>query len=126
MRTPWTLYDYVTAETYDLEINPNEGGSPSYEKTWNVASTSAPDGKVVIFEGRDAPKRVSVSGVLLTEDLYNAFVSWYDKRNLLRLTDDLGREFDIYIERFSPTRVRSVSHPWRHNYELSYIIVEGY
>lgn len=125
-RVAWTLYDYDTAESYDLAINPASGGSPSYAKSFTVTNTTAPGGKALIFEGQDEVPQISVSGVLLTEDLYNKFVTWWNKRNLLRITDDLGRNFDIYITSFRPERVRSVTHPWRHNYTLDYIVVEGY
>lgn len=125
-RTAWIFEDLVTSETYDLVVNPNEGGTPEYRKNITSQTTAAPDGRVVLFEGRDEPKRMTVSGTILTEDLYNQFVTWFNKRNIIKITDDLGREFECYIESFNPQRVRSVSHPWRHTYSMEIIIIEGY
>ena len=123
-RTAWTLTDPVTLDTYDLTINPNQGGTPSYRKTISFQNTAAPDGKVLMFEGRDEPQQMSVSGVILDEALLNALVTWYEKRYAVTVEDDLGRTFNIYITSFDPKRERSVSHPWRHSYTLEYTILD--
>jgi hypothetical protein len=125
-RIAWELHQYSTLETYELDINPSDGGSPSYNKTLTTSNTTAPGGKVLIFEGADEVQQISVTGTLLTEALYDKFIEWWDKRTILRLTDDLARVYDIYITSFDPQRVRSVTHPWRHTYTLNYVIIEGY
>lgn len=123
-RIAWTLTDPVTAATYDLEINPNQGGTPSYNKNIQYQATAAPDGKVLMFEGRDEPKTMSVSGVILSQTLLDALVTWYEKRYAIEVEDDLGRTFKIYITSFQPQREFSVSHPWRHSYTLEYTILD--
>lgn len=123
-RIPWQFFDPTTNASYEWEINPNDDGSLQYEKTVNYKATAAPSGKTVIFEGRDAPKSTSFSGVVLTEAQYNAMVEWFNKRHQIQITDDLGRVFMIYITKFSPKRKLSRTYPWRHDYTCDYIIVD--
>jgi hypothetical protein len=123
-RIAWVFTDLVTAETYSLPINPNDGGSPSYKKNIVYQNTAAPDGNVLMFEGRDDPKTSSFKGVLLTEDQYNTFVEWFEKRHQIQITDDLGRTFVCYITSFDPTRRRSAIHPWKHEYTCEYTIID--
>lgn len=123
-RVGWILYDPVDSETYNFPINPNDGGSPSYKKNMVYENTAAPDGKVLMFEGRDDPKQTSFSGILLTEGQYNSFVTWFQKRHQVAITDDLGRTFSIYITSFDPKRKRSAIHPWKHEYTCEYTIID--
>lgn len=120
----WQFADPVSLETYTFSINPSSGGSPSYGKTFDFANTAGPDGKVLVFQGRDKVKKLSFDGKILTEDDYNAMILWFNKRNQITLTDDLGRTFTIIIEEFSPKRERASSSPWKHSYTVSASIVD--
>ncbi len=120
----WAFEDPNTLQTYVFPVNPSEGGTPSYDKQIQYQNTSAPDGKVISFEGRDQVQPFEFSGVLFTEAELNAFVTWWGKRYQIKVTDDLGREFWIEIRSFKPTRVRAVQHPYKHNYQVSAVIVD--
>lgn len=120
----WTFEDPVTLEEYEFDINPNAGGTPAYEKSFEYERTSAPDGKVIVFEGRDAPQKLEFSGVILEQAHYDAFVEWWQKRYQISVTDDLGRTFSIILEKFNPTRVRAYHYPWKHNYTVTATIVD--
>jgi hypothetical protein len=120
----WVFEDPNTLDTYEFAINPSEGGSPSYNKTITLQATSAPDGKVVSFEGRDQPQTLEFSGVLFTEAEFNAFVEWWNKRYQIKVTDDLGRIFWIQINSFNPTRKRAMQHPWKHDYNITATVVD--
>lgn len=122
--TRWVFTDPVTLDTYNFEINPNDGGSPQYAKNLTYSVTSAPDGKVVAFEGRERPKTLEFSGVLLTQAHFEAMLEWYNKQYQVSVTDDLGREFSIIIESFSPQRQRAVHYPWKHQYSVRATIVD--
>lgn len=124
MVVKWQFNDPATLETHTFEINPNEGGSPEYTKNIQYRNTSAPDGKTLLFEGRDNPQTLEFSGVLLTESQYNMFRDWWDKRYQVYVTDDLGREFSIVIEAFIPKRERAFHHPWKHSYTVRATIVD--
>jgi hypothetical protein len=123
-RVAWEFYDPVGNETYNWEINPNDGGYPSRSKNISYEATAAPNGQTLAFEGRESPASLSFSGTILTESQFNTLNDWYLKRNQIRLTDDLGREFWIYIKSFNPTRVRSINYPWRHNYSIEAIVLD--
>lgn len=129
VRIPWRFYDPIGVGasgpiTYLLPVNPNDGGSPSFKKTVTYQSTSAPDGKTLVFEGRDEVQTLEFSGVILTEDQYYAFIDWWRKRHQIHITDDLGRQFWAYITSFEPKRVRAQSHPWKHTYSASATVVD--
>jgi len=119
----WLFEDTATAESYTFEVNPRAGGSPSYKKTISYQNTSAPDGKTLVFEGLDAAQEIEWEGVILQETQYDAFLTWYQKRRQIRLTDDLGRQMWIYIKSFEPKRRRGQSHPWLHDYTITAVIL---
>lgn len=118
----WKFFDGVTE--VEFPINPSEGGSPQYEKNFVFEDTSAPEGKTLVFEGRDSPKPLNFSGVILTEAHYDFMIEWWDKRNQVRITDDLGREFWVIIKSFRPKRERAHSYPWKHSFDVEAVIVD--
>lgn len=120
----WTFYDPVTVETYTFHINPNDGGSPQYEKSVTFQNTSAPDGKAIIYEGQDAPTTLEWSGAILEEAHYDKYIEWFQKRRQVQLTDDLGRQYWIYITSFRPHRKRSRFLPYRHDFTATAIILD--
>ncbi|QBQ74877.1 hypothetical protein [Caudovirales GX15bay] len=126
-RIGWIWEDLTEDTTLVMDINPNEGASPSYQKQLTKQSTTAPGGgaNIVIFEGADQPATFSFSGALLTQEHYEFVYNLWAKRHLLRLTDDLGRVFVLYLESFNPKRVRSADYPWRHTYDASAVVVSG-
>ena len=120
----WVFTDPVDSTSYTFDINPNQGGSPSWSKSITYENTSAPDGKTLMFEGRDEVKSLSFSGTILEEEQYDAMIEWFGKRHAIMMTDDLGRTFNIYITGFNPTRERAVHYPWKHSYEVNYTILD--
>ncbi len=121
----WNLYDPTVPEGYTFEVNPNQGGTPPLKKAITYQSTTSPFGKTLIFEGRDQVQEETVSGTLLTQVQLENLQYWFDKRHQVLLTDDLGRQYWIYITSFTPKRERARSHPWKHSYELSYTILDN-
>ncbi len=124
-RVAWVFYDPFEDESYSWEVNPNDADSPSYMKNVFYSSSAAPDGKIIMMEGKDEPSRVSFSGVTLTEAQYDEMIRWFNKRNQLELTDDLGRTMSIYITSFAPKRVRSTNYPWRHTYSVEAVVLDA-
>lgn len=124
MVVKWKFEDPVELETYIFEISPNDGGSPAYTKNIMSQNTVAPGGKTLLFEGADAVSEMNFSGILLSEEQYDAFATWWAKRRQIKVTDDLGREYWIYITKFEPKRVRARSHPWKHTYSITATILD--
>lgn len=123
MSVKWTFVDSVTSETYTHEINPLSGAAPHYQKNITYASCTAPGGKTLIMEGVDKPIELNWSGTIITQEQYDAYVLWFQKRRQIQVTDDLGRTFMVYITGFSPTRVKS-SNFWKHTYELTATVLD--
>lgn len=120
----WRFDDPSSLESYVFSINPNDGGTPTRQKQFQYSSTAAPDGKTLVFEGRDHPLKINFGGVLLEEEQYQALLDWFDHRNQIKLTDDLGREYYIVIEQLDMTRKRSANQPWKHEYKVSATVVD--
>jgi hypothetical protein len=125
-RIPWRWEDPVDGTVALMPINPNAGASPKYAKTLTKKTTTAPGNlaRALIFEGPDAVTQFDFSGAILTEAHYNFILNAWRKRHPVKLTDDLGRTFTIYIETFSPERKLSKTYPWRHTYQATAVIVE--
>jgi hypothetical protein len=124
MTVRWVFEDPVTLLSETFIINPSEGGTPSFEKNEVYANTAAPQGNVLIMEGRDNYQQLSFSGVILYKEQYDMFLAWWQKRYQIKMTDDLGRSFIIYIKSFKPTRKRSYQYPWKHDYVIDYTVLE--
>ncbi len=120
----WIFTDPVTTDTYTVPVNPNKGGTPTRNKNITYLNTAGPGGNVLAFEGRDDTQQIQVSGVILEQAHLDAFNTWFDKRYQITVTDDLSRVFSIYITNFDATRINSRSHPWKHEYTLSYVIID--
>jgi len=120
----WTFVDDANSDSYVFAVNPNAGGTPKLEKNLTYVNTAAPNGRVLAFEGRDKQKEGKFSGTLRTQEEYEAFQTWYDKRVQIIMTDDLERTFNIYITGFDAERVRAATAPWKHNYTVTYVIID--
>lgn len=119
----WTFHDPQTDDTYTFAINPNEDGSPQYTKSLGTQKTAAPDGGLLLYEGRDDAQTPQFTGVVLYRLQYDAMIEWFNKRYPIEMTDDLGRVITIYITSFEPKRVRNVSHPWKHTYSVKFVVL---
>jgi len=120
----WKFDDLTTLATYTFEINPASGGSPSFEKNLVYENTLAPNGHALIYEGQDPVRELTWEGVILTQTHYQTYVDWWDKRHQIKLTDDLGRQYVIYIKSFQPKRERAVHYPWKHSYTVTAVILD--
>jgi hypothetical protein len=120
----WTLLDPATSDSYQFEVNPNEGGTPPRKKTVSSSPTTASDGINVLFQGMDEPQEMTFSGTLFTSQMFDAFVNWWKKQRQVQLTDDIGRSYWIYITEFAPTLVRSSNYPDKHKFECKAIVLD--
>jgi hypothetical protein len=105
-RIAWRWEDLTEGTVLYMPINPNSGASPSFQKNLTKQQTTAPG---------------AASNVIIFEGVYNLWA----KRHLLRLTDDLGRVFVVYVESFTPKRELSYNHPWKHTYDAATVVVQG-
>lgn len=123
-RIPWILTDPTEAESYEFQVNPKEGGAPSYAKNLTTKSTTAPgpNAALLAFEGADNPTGFDASGTLLTQQQFEDLKRWYQKRVLLTLEDDLGQVYTIYLQTLDFKRAPKRSHPWRHTFSFTSVM----
>lgn len=119
----WRFDDPTDGSSYTFEMSPKEGGSPGYTKKVESQTTAAPDGSVILMEGRDEVRELEFNGIIRTEAHYTAMVTWFTKRHAIELTDDLDRVFRIYITEFRPTRKRAATAPWKHDYSVRATVI---
>lgn len=120
----WTFYDPTVPETYTFPINPNDGGTPGIAKNITTEVTAAPDGSAIIFEGRPSPQTVTFDGTILDQSHLENLITWFSKEHQVRLTDDLGRQYWVYLTSFTPKRVRAATRPWKHTYSAEATILD--
>jgi len=121
MRTPWRFELPSASQSYYLQINPREFQRSKIDRPLTKDSTAA--GRTIVFEGLTAPEKLSMSGTLLTKDQYDALVLWSSTEKQIKITDDLGQVFWVYITQFRPSRQRSVESPWRHTFQIDAVVV---
>lgn len=126
MTVKWIFTDYwetgPTPFSYVWPINPNDGGSPSVKKQMTILQNSGPNRVNIVMEGPNQAPIVAFSGVILHQDQYEAMEFWYDKRVLIKLTDDLNRQFFGIFSGWTPKRVRRASNPWYHTYDAEFTV----
>lgn len=118
----WTLYDPVLGTTLEFPINPAESFLPNREKEFSIQQTT--QGKLIAFEGNEKPVEFNFSGTFLDEASYNFMTTWFNKRYQLRLTDDLGKQYWIYLKTFSPERKRSSNYRWAFKYSAQATVLD--
>ena len=119
-RVAWRFFDGVNA--YDLLVNPSAATMPVQKKRLNYKPTTA--GRVVTYEGRPEVPTFNLSGTTLTEEQYRNFVSWSKLRKQIRITDDLGQEYWVYIKTYEPSRRNSHEYPWLMDYTISGVVLD--
>lgn len=120
----WTMWDPESDTTLTFPMNPVEGSLPSFEANITQHPTVAPDGMVLLFEGRDAAQTFPFSGWVLTQTHYQFLVNWFRLKRQVRVTDDLGNQFWLYLTKFTPTRKRSINFDWLIEYDAEAIILD--
>jgi hypothetical protein len=119
----WELYDPQTGESYSFLINPLSWNLNPLVK--NMTNQPASHGsRQISFQGRNQPQTMTFSGTILEESEYSALQRWANKRNQVKLTDDLGRIMWIYIMRFSPQRQLSPNNPFYFSYSIEATILD--
>lgn len=113
---------HQTPVTYTMEINPNDGGSPSISKSVLMTQSVGPNRVNILQEGQSQAPVLQFSGIILGQDELESLEYWYDKRIFIKVTDDLGREFYGVFSTFAPHRQRRVSNFWYHTYDATFTL----
>lgn len=122
--TRWKFEDYwqtgPTPYSYTWDINPNDGGSPTVQKTMAISQGVGPNRMNLVQEGQSTVAAIGFSGIILTQHHYEAIELWFDRRVLIKLTDDLQRLFYGVFSSFQPHRSRRAFNPWYHTYDAEF------
>lgn len=114
------------AARYTVEINPDDGGSPNVTKSMTITANLGPNRMGLVQEGSNSVPTLNFSGVILTQTHYEALELWYDRRVLIKVTDDLGRVFLGIFSAYAPTRSRRPFNPWFHTYTAEFTLTAYY
>ena len=125
-RVAFKLHDPDSSETYNMEINPNDSGTPTMRNTYNYQTPTAGTNGPIISQGVRELRKLDYSGTLLTENQYNQMLLFSAREYPWHITDDLGRKFAVMCESFEPKRIPSISHPWRHDYTWNLIVIKAF
>lgn len=139
----WTFFDVETSESVVLPLNPNEMSSPTFQRSTKSAWTSRfsargtagggngaePDngrGRPRLFDsGPSSPTDFTFSGIIQSEAHYELLLEWAKRCNLLRVTDHLGRTFEMIIQRFEPVEQRpTATNLWKMHYTMSCLLLK--
>jgi hypothetical protein len=123
--TKWVLADPTDSTSHTFELNPDPTKGSMGEVTFEAAvgDNAITDlGPVLVLT---ADKELTAEFQLSVYDQaeYQTLEAWYEKGDILTLTDDLGRVSTIYLTTFSAKRERVASRPWKHTITCSYLIL---
>lgn len=121
----WRIFDPTTGTEWVFPMNPKSGALPDRQKNLVKQAVAASDSKhVLLFEGSENPRVISWEGTILTEEFYRDMLDWFDKKNQVLLTDDLGQQFWVYLTKFSPKRVNRYNWDWAMTYEVECLVID--
>lgn len=118
----WTFEDLETSETWIVPINPNEATShrPLKELSYGIGH----DGRVRTRQRAPQPVEWSFGGVIRTQEHHDLLTEWSKKPGKLRVTDHLGRTFEIMISSIEiEDRTPTPSVPWRLRYTMNALLL---
>lgn len=126
----WTFqeYDFSDVEnvlTYEFPINPSRLEETYAEAAITAEATTAYDGAMMIWEGERRPDRWIIAGEVFERIDHDALAYWAAINQRLWVTDEYGRTILAKIVGFKATRKRAMEYPWRHEYSMTFDVLDG-
>lgn len=122
----WVFQDPVTSDVYHFAINPNQMNSPFVARNIQMAhgTHAGPQRIRAIDLPATSPATWTFSGVIRAKEHHDALRSWAKKNRVIRITDHLGRTFEVIVASFNPTdRTPTPTVPWRGNFDMSCLVL---
>lgn len=129
----WQLKDMRTDEVHTVEINPNEMGSYLHDKAFDFAPyrlhsprSSAPrrSARVVGVRAPRQPVDWTFGGIVFTKSHHDALMDWYDRPGKVRVTDHLGRTFEVMMRSLEMLdRRQTPSNAWKFKYTFNCLLL---
>ena len=125
MTTRWVLTEVATGATWTMPINPDSMTSPFPDRELTHARGVA--GQLTQVRSVVAPPRPvewEWSGVIRTQAHYDDLAVWAQKPGKVRVTDHLGRTFEVMLRAFEPEdRPPTKTTPWRLRYSMKALLL---
>lgn len=122
----WKFQDLVDDSEIFLPINPNKASAPTSPRslTWAAGSRAGLD-RLRVFEQPSRPAEWTFGGVIHTKEHYDLLLEWAARLHRIRITDHLGRMFEVLIQRFDPVeRIPTATKPWRATYTMTCLLLD--
>jgi hypothetical protein len=118
----WLLQEVETGDSYTVEFNPNKASS--YRGARSFDFTRGVGGRVRSFKSQDGPVPWTWGGVIQSKAHHDALEAWGKKKGKVRVTDHLGRTFEVMMKgaRISDRR-QTGANAWRFTYEMDCLLL---
>lgn len=109
-----------------MPINPDQMSSPHQARQLQTSygGTRSSVDRFSSFETPMDAKEWSWSGVIRTKEHYDKLEEWAKKSGKVRVTDHLGRTFEVFIQSFDPEdRKPNANVSWRLRYTMTALLL---
>lgn len=118
----WQLKDMRTNQTHTLEVNPNEAGNYIHGKRFDFAGYKG--SRVVGVRAPRDPFDWKFAGVVFSKTHHDALVDWHDRPGKVRVTDHLGRTFEVMMRSLEMIeRLPTGGNAWRFKYAFNCLLL---
>lgn len=123
MTTRWTLTSVDTGDSWTMPINPNTMSSVNRTRQVDTFSGGVTS-RVRSFERAAEPVKWTWAGVIRSKDHYDALAAWARRPGKVRVTDHLGRTFEVLMQQFEPEdRKPTAKVDWRLRYTMQVVLL---
>ena len=121
----WVLTEVDTGDTWTMPINPDSMTSPVLERSMTTTyGSNVGTARLRTFVTPSRALDWSWSGVIRTKAHHDALEAWSRKPGKVRVTDHLGRTFEVMLQGFEPTdRKPTPTTPWRLRYTMKTLLL---
>lgn len=118
----WRLQEMETGEAYTVEINPNQMGNYVFPKSFEFALYGG--SRVRGIRSAREPMEWTFGGVVRAKTHHDALIHWEKKPGKVRITDHLGRTFEVMIRSLDmKDRRPSGDDTWRFQYTFNCLLL---
>lgn len=126
----WVFQAYELAvdnsvDTWVLPLNPSRMRRAFGNTNVNTEPTTAPNGKIITWEGAATPPSWMFEGSVLTEAAFRELLKWGKTNQRFYVTDHNGHRYLVKGVSLDVKRVRDIQRPWHHTYRFEVVVLAG-
>lgn len=119
----WRFQDLRTNEVHTVQLNPNKMAGLNFSRSLEWGSRTTDGRPTGLMSSRD-PQSFSFGGVVRTQSHHDSLIDWQKRPGKVRVTDHLGRVFDVMIRSLDLTdRTLTASNRWRFSYQFDCLLL---